>query len=42
MSRIYLYAVSELDEPSERVEEAFRAFARLDREVGSRSISHEE
>ena len=42
VSRIHLDAVSELDEPSERVEEAFRALARLDREVGPRSISDEE
>ena len=42
VSRIHLDAVSELDEPSERVEEAFRALARLDREVWPRGISDEE
>ncbi len=42
MSRIHLDAVSELDEPSQRVEEALRALARLDREVGPRGISDEE
>ena len=39
---VHLDAVAELDEPAERVEETLGAFARLDREVGSRSVADEE
>ena len=42
MSGIHLDAVSELDEPSQRVEEPLGALARLDREVGPCGISDEE
>ena len=42
MARVDLDAVSELDEPSQRVEEALRALARLDREVWPCGVAHEE
>ena len=42
VARVDLDAVSELDEPAQRVEEALRALARLDREVGPRGVADEE
>ena len=42
MARVDLDAVAELDEPSQRVEEALRPLARLDREVWPSGVAHEE
>ena len=42
MAGVDLDAVAELDEPAQRVKETLGAFARLDREVGSRSVADEE
>ena len=42
MARIDLDAIPQLDEPPQRVEETLRALARLDREVRSCSVAHEE
>ena len=42
MARIDLDAVAELHQPSERVEEALRSLARVDRQIRTRRIADEQ